>query len=479
MMRFYNACIPILLSLVLAISNSTGFSQSFAAHFTRTGPKSNGFWLYKPIGYDTATKNFPLIIFIHGAGQYGNGTSNIYSIVQTGLPMYLYYNNFPATFTVSGKTFSFLILCPQFTSQPGDADVDSLITYAIGTLKVDQTRIYLTGLSMGGGLTWYYSTLKDVNANRLAAVVPVSSDYQIGTTEGQRAAANHLPIYASHNRYDSLESDSITIRNVNFVNNSKPAPSPAAFDTIYQAVGHNAWDTTYYPKYKDKRTGLNIYQWMLQYTRSNPPPPPGPLPPPPPPPPPGPVPTGPFSYTDFEVYNSTLGGIPLVTIDWSTLNERNSVYFIVQRSPDGITFADLDSLPAANLASAHSYSFIDAVPMAGHDYYRIQQVCIDSLGALTGIKEVTISGPASQALKISPNPVSGSTLTLSMTSAVTGPLQVTLSDILGRTLKTWTFEKQTPWWQQTIEIGNIQPGNYFLILQGKDAPRQVKQFAKK
>ena len=60
-----------------------------------------------------------------------------------------------------------LVLWPTFT------DVDGVIEYAIKNYEVDKKRIYLTGLSMGGGAVWEYAGADLKYAKKLAAIVPI------------------------------------------------------------------------------------------------------------------------------------------------------------------------------------------------------------------------------------------------------------------------------------------------------------------
>ncbi len=61
---------------------------------------------------------------------------------------------FPANFNVNGQNFSFITIAPQFKVRPSAADVQSVIDFMRGTRwRIDASRIYVMGLSMGGGST--------------------------------------------------------------------------------------------------------------------------------------------------------------------------------------------------------------------------------------------------------------------------------------------------------------------------------------
>ncbi len=85
------------------------------------------------------------------------------------------------------------------------------------------------------------------------------------------------------------------------------------------------------------------------------------------------------------------------TVDWTTANEENNKYFILQRSADGQKFSDIDTIAAANQASGHAYSDIDRAPLAGNNFYRLSQVDNDGKTTLFGVLEVTVV-PATTAI---------------------------------------------------------------------------------
>ena len=85
-------------------------------------------------------------------------------------------------FTWNGKTESFVVLIPQlhpkYSSWPSFY-VNALIDYAVKQLRIDPNRIFVTGLSLGGGGTWIYASESVTNARRLAGIVPVVGPCQM------------------------------------------------------------------------------------------------------------------------------------------------------------------------------------------------------------------------------------------------------------------------------------------------------------
>jgi dienelactone hydrolase len=221
-----------------------------------------GFYKALPARYDSTTKKYPLLIFLHGVGELGNGVSNLPSLLNNAVPRLLNQKKFPAQFTVGGKNFSFIVINPQFKAWPTPADVNSMVDYAIQHYRVDSTRIYVSGLSMGGGATWDYAI---AYPNRIAAVVPISGASWPSQAQCGNMAGAHLPVWAFHNDDDGTVSSATTKSTVYFTNTFNP--TPAAQMTIWPTGGHDAWTKACNPATKECN-GMNMYEWMLQYTRT-------------------------------------------------------------------------------------------------------------------------------------------------------------------------------------------------------------------
>jgi IPT/TIG domain len=269
--------VRVLFCVLLSICARQTSGQIQTERFISTGPNSNGFYEYLPREYSQdSTKTFPLIVFLHGAGQLGNGTTQLPLLLQTPIPGLIAKGGFPDSFVVNGKTYEFIVISPQFAYWPGGDDVNDVIQYSMAHYRVDTGRIYLTGLSMGGDATWSYASFSQW-AGLLAAIVPISCDsIYYGLAGAEAMAANNLPIFCTHNKDDPTYPCADDIYNVALVNSVTPQINPTAQFRMFYNSGHDAWDSTYNPK-SIFYQGLNIYQWMLLYTRDsggNTPPPP-------------------------------------------------------------------------------------------------------------------------------------------------------------------------------------------------------------
>jgi predicted peptidase len=220
-----------------------------------------GFYKALPALYDSTSKKYPLLIFLHGVGELGNGTTDLSKVLVNAVPRLLNQKTFPPQFTVNGANYSFIVINPQFKQWPQPSDVNSMIDYAIKNWRVDTTRIYVSGLSMGGGNTWDYAI---AYPNRIAAIVPISGASWPSQEQCGNMAKANLPVWAFHNNDDGTVSVNTTNAIIDYINSFNPAI--VAKKTIWPSGGHDAWSKATNPATKEC-DGKNMYEWMLQYTR--------------------------------------------------------------------------------------------------------------------------------------------------------------------------------------------------------------------
>jgi dienelactone hydrolase len=259
------------------------FLMPFGALGQTWGPKyvsmtwgTGGYYEYLPVGYSdpgNAGKKYPVILFLHGIGEQGNGTSDLSRVRTVGFPTVINSGNFPNSFTVGGQNFSFIAIVPQFSGWPGSSQVEDILNFIQANYRADESRLYLTGLSMGGGATWDYASSSPAAASRLAAILPVCGAASPSSVKNQIMANAGLPVLATHNNLDPIVSVYNTIGFVDGMNSN--GVNPSAIKVIWNSAIHNAWSQSYDPY--EKLTGnLNAYEWLLQYSRGSatPPPPP-------------------------------------------------------------------------------------------------------------------------------------------------------------------------------------------------------------
>ncbi|HTE25984.1 PKD domain-containing protein [Flavitalea sp.] len=222
-----------------------------------------GFYEYLPENYDQSGESYPLLIFFHGAGERGNGTTQLSRVLSNGVPKLIKDGTFPKSFTVNNQTHKFIVISPQFTDvPPGNSYVNDIIDYAVKNYRVNTKRIYLTGLSMGGGMIFLYLGVNSDYAKRIAAMVPVCQayGYSAGTSKVISDAGIHT--WMTHNNGDPTVGVAGTL---NYLQGINSYTSGLAKATIFTSTSHDAWTKTYDPNFREN--GLNVYEWMLQYER--------------------------------------------------------------------------------------------------------------------------------------------------------------------------------------------------------------------
>jgi predicted peptidase len=233
--------LPVLLLAALAfLPLSTARAGLTEETFVKevTTPEKLEYLLSLPKGYEAeAEKKWPLIVFLHGAGERGEDVQKV------GV-------HGPPKRVREGADLPFLIASPQcptgewWTEQP----VLELIDHLEKTLRVDASRIYLTGLSMGGYGTWHFATLAP---HRFAAIAPVCG----GGVPYRMREIPHLPVWAFHGAKDTVV---IPDESERLVEALKKNGNKTVKFTVYPEAAHDSWTETY--------QNPELYEWFLSHS---------------------------------------------------------------------------------------------------------------------------------------------------------------------------------------------------------------------
>jgi hypothetical protein len=368
--------------LVFLFPSTTVDAQVQTPIYKAMSTMTNAYYEYLPQGYSAkGSKKYPLILFITGEGELGDGTpANLPTVLRNGTPMQISQGIFPASFTVNGQTFSFIVLSPQFSVWPTESNIDTVLDYALKNYNVDVNRVYLTGLSMGGGVVWQYAGNNSTYASRIAAMVPICGASWPDVGRSDIIAAGDIPVWATHNNGDPTCPVTYTIDYVNNINSAPILPNPLANKTIFNSNSHDAWTATYDLSFVTENN-LNIYQWMLQFSRGN-----------------VILPITGLSLKLQKKDNSK------VLLTWQTYSEINNKGFTIERSADGITFNSIGFVKSTSTnGSGASYSFIDALPTSGKNYYRLSQLDNNGASKLSPVEFINLGNLSG--IKLYPNPV--------------------------------------------------------------------------
>lgn len=106
---------------------------------------------------------------------------------------------------------------------------------------------------------------------------------------------------------------------------------------------------------------------------------------------------------EFGSFNVSKAGTK-AKISWTTVQELNSSYFVVERSTDSRNWKPLQQVAAAgNSSSVINYEYMDPNPAKGRNYYRIREVDANNLVKTTDIKALDFV--LVKAISFFPNPV--------------------------------------------------------------------------
>jgi 1,4-alpha-glucan branching enzyme len=153
-------------------------------------------------------------------------------------------------------------------------------------------------------------------------------------------------------------------------------------------------------------------------------------------------------------------------LNWSTGQEINNSYFGVERSIDGITYSTIGSVPAGQAAaSVQNYSFTDASPASGINYYRLKQVDKDGQFTYSKVATVTIAG-SKLLWQVYPNPAHSGTAVY--INANLGKVQLVLTDAAGKRVYQQDISSATAGQQIVLPVNQLTKGVYLLqVISGK------------
>ncbi|MEP0844662.1 MAG: prolyl oligopeptidase family serine peptidase [Phycisphaerae bacterium] len=196
--------------------------------------------LYLPKDYnEDATKKWPMILFLHGAGERGRDVNRVKI-------------HGPPKLIDKGREFPFIIVSPQC---PPDTwwepfSLKVLLDEIEARYRVDPDRVYVTGLSMGGFGTW---DLAARFPERFAAIAPICG----GGNPVVAGRIRRLPAWVFHGEADPVVPFK---RSQEMVDALKAVGGDVKF-TSYPGVGHDSWTATY--------ENPELYQWFLSHKRGD------------------------------------------------------------------------------------------------------------------------------------------------------------------------------------------------------------------
>lgn len=209
-------------------------AQQTAEKYTR----ETRYLLSLPEQYDADTaKRWPLVLFLHGSGEAGTDVQKVKV-------------NGPPKQAGEGRKFPFILVSPQAEPHEGwdHSMLYKLLQHIKAKYRVNNAKVYVTGLSMGGYGTW---ELAMKYPEEFAAIAPVC-----GGGDSSRAwRLRHIPIWNFHGAKDDavfpIESEKMVTAARRYNSNVKY--------TLYPEANHNSWDSAY--------KGDMLYNWLLEQSK--------------------------------------------------------------------------------------------------------------------------------------------------------------------------------------------------------------------
>lgn len=208
--------------------------------------RSMEYYLSLPLQYEETEDDWPIIMFLHGAGERGD---SLEFVKKHGIPKIV----------SEMEDFPFVTLSPLCPEEDWWLnrleDLKYLLELIIEQYRVDRSRIYLTGLSMGGFGTWH---LAAEYPELFAAIAPVCGGGLgiLGFPE-RVAELKSVPVWAFHGEKDNVvpvEETLVLVRQLKAIGGDVQLE-------LYPEAGHDSWTETY--------SRPELYEWFMSKRRSS------------------------------------------------------------------------------------------------------------------------------------------------------------------------------------------------------------------
>ncbi len=216
-------CFIIIFSTFLSLSGGYAQAQLIKGELETVSVENISYFLYYPKEYESSTKKFGLLLFLHGAGDIPSSESQEIK---------------PPKALIDGTQFPFLVLAPQLRGLKKMWNTKTLMQLVDSIIKnnsIDPNKVYLSGLSRGGAAAW---NLVIEYPHTFAALAVVCA---MAPTPYASWIDKDLPIWVFHGEEDKAIPVS---ESEEMVTKLKALGHTVTF-TKYKGLGHEIWDVVY------------------------------------------------------------------------------------------------------------------------------------------------------------------------------------------------------------------------------------------
>lgn len=438
--------------------------------------KFNGLVHYLPPGYSdaaNASKKYPVIIYFGGVTTRGNGTLNL----STGLCRIMSRDSSSLvgkietgvvnpTVTYGGTVYEFIIIAPQnaryddegFPNNPTGDDAQILLNYVKANYRVDNTRVYMTGMSTGANIVIHYAASSLARAKSLAAFNTASLCSSLGLSPDSTDAYKNITeanlhgrlAYCSNGDEQCPESAAITIKWVNAINGENPGFAQIQNINNCTQNAHNSWALNYNPN--NLIEGKNLYDYFIQFSNSS-------------------------ALSGFLKYFKGKLNSGKVDLEWSSSEENLNARFVIERSDGNYSFKEIASIESAgNSNSKKVYRFTDNKPFVNLNLYRIVQINQDGTRKISEVVKVMNKNPGKFNFTVSPNPFT-TRVTVYVNLERKQLVKAVVTDLNGRPITNLTRLCNEGTTELSIPVSNVAKGVYLLRIE-TDSHVEVQKIVK-
>jgi len=155
-----------------------------------------------------------------------------------------------------------------------------------------------------------------------------------------------------------------------------------------------------------------------------------------------------------------------IQVQWSGYNEVNMKGYDIERSANGNAFTTLGNVVAKNNnAVTNDYTFFDASPINGDNFYRVKAISKDGSAQYSATVKINLAG-ANTGLLVYPNPITGKTLNIQLNNIDAGKYALSIYNMAGQKLYSETINHPGGTIALAVNMRGAAKGVYQAVLTG-------------